>query len=67
MTTIRALFRWLLGKPASLSDPLGKALERFRNPDADTLELIRRLVAVLRPANRRDDAYVERSVDDNGV
>lgn len=60
MTTIRALFRWLLGKPASLSDPLGKALERFRNPDADTLELIRRLVAVLRPANRRDDAYVER-------
>lgn len=60
MTTIRALFRWLLGKPASLSDPLIKALDRFRNPEADTLELIRRLVAVLRPANRRDDAYVER-------
>ena len=60
MTKIRALLRWLLGKPAPSSDPLGEALDRFRNPDADTLELIRRLVAVLRPRNRRDDGSAER-------
>ena len=43
MTRIRALFRWLLGKSASAGDPLGEALERFRQPEANTLELLRRL------------------------
>ena len=48
MTRMRTFFRWLLGKPATTGDPLAQALERFADPDADTLELIRRLVAELR-------------------
>src|SRR5690242_6160164 len=60
MTRIRALFRWLLGKSASAGDPLGEALERFRQPEADTLELLRHLVAVLRPANGHDEASSQR-------
>ena len=60
MTRIRALFRWLLGKSVSAGDPLGEALERFRQPEADTLELLRRLVAVLRPANGHDQASSQR-------
>ena len=55
MTRIRALFRWLLGKPAPAGDPVDEALERFRQPETDTLELLRGLVAVLRPANRHDE------------
>ena len=57
---IRALFRWLLGKPNTDGKILGRALDAFRNPDADTLELIRRLVGVLRPQSRRDDDAAER-------
>jgi site-specific recombinase len=34
---------------------LAGALDAFRDPEAEPLELIRRLVAVLRPAGRRDD------------
>ncbi len=60
MPKIRTLFRWLLGKPSTNGDPLGKALDAFRNPEADTLELIRRLVGVLRPQSRRDEAAGER-------
>ncbi len=60
MPKIRALFRWLLGKPSTNGDPLGKALDAFRTPEADTLELIRRLVGVLRPQSRRDEAAGER-------
>ena len=37
MTKLRPLFQWLLGKPADLGDPVAAALNRFRNPDADTL------------------------------
>jgi site-specific recombinase len=55
MTRIRALFRWLLGKPAPAGNPVDEALERFRQPETDTLELLRGLVAVLRPANRHDE------------
>jgi site-specific recombinase len=55
MTRIRALFRWLLGKPAPAGDPVDEALERFRQPETDTLELLLGLVAVLRPANRHDE------------
>ena len=57
---MRTFFRWLLGKPATTGDPLAQALERFADPDADTLELIRRLVAELRPRGRRDEAVAER-------
>jgi site-specific recombinase len=60
MTKTKALFRWLLGKPTQLGDPLADALNRFRNPEADTLELMRRLVAALRPQSRRDGGSAER-------
>ena len=60
MTRIRAFFRWLLGKSVSAGDPLGEALERFRQPEANTLELLRRLVAVLRPAHRHDAGSSQR-------
>lgn len=54
MTKIHALFRRLFGKASPVGDPLAEALNRFRDPQADTLELMRRLVAVLRPQSRRD-------------
>ena len=60
MAKIRSFLRWLLGKPASAGNPLEEALTAFLQPEADTLELLRRLVAVLRPQGRRDDAYGER-------
>ncbi len=59
-TTIRPLLNWLLGKPAPAGDPLADALNRFRDPEAETLELMRRLVAVLRPKNRRDAGSADR-------
>jgi len=60
MTKIQSFFLWLFGKPTPAGDPLADALNRFRDPDADTLELTRRLVAVLRPQNRRDGGSAER-------
>ncbi|MBV2235465.1 MAG: site-specific recombinase [Sterolibacterium sp.] len=48
-------FRRLLSRPPKGTDPLHDALESFRQPEANTLELLRRLVGVLRPGNRRDD------------
>ena len=60
MTKIRSFLHWLLGKPAPPGDPLGKALERFRDSEADTLELTRCLVGVVRPQNRRDTGAGER-------
>lgn len=53
------LLRRLLGHSAGGADPLHAALEGFRAPEADTLKLLRRLVGVLRPRNRRDD-FVQR-------
>ncbi|MDP3540319.1 MAG: preprotein translocase subunit TatB [Azonexus sp.] len=60
MTRISAFFHWLLGKPQPDTDPLGTALLAFGNPEANPLELIRRLVSALRPQNRGDDACGER-------
>ena len=60
MTRLRTLIHWLLGKTPPPGDPVADALNRFRDPAADTLELVRRLVAVLRPQNRRDRAAPER-------
>ena len=60
MTKIQSFLLWLFGKPTPAGDPLADALNRFRDPEADTLELIRRLVAVLRPQNRRDGGSAER-------
>jgi site-specific recombinase len=60
MTRLRTLLHWLLGKTPPPGDPVADALNRFRDPEADTLELVRRLVATLRPQNRRDQASPER-------
>jgi site-specific recombinase len=60
MTRLRTLIHWLLGKTPPPGDPVADALNRFRDPEADTLELVRRLVATLRPQNRRDHAAPER-------
>ena len=60
MKKIKSLFRWLLGKTEPASDPLGRALEAFRDPLADPLELSHRLVACLRPKNRRDSSFLQR-------
>ena len=59
-TRLRALFRWLLGKPPLASDPLTAALDRFRAADSNSLEALRRLVGVLRPQHRRDTAAPRR-------
>lgn len=60
MKNIREIIQWLLGKPAASGDPLLEALQAFRNPQADVLELGRRLVGLLRPRNRRDGEFAER-------
>ncbi len=60
MTKLRSLFHWLLGKPGTPPDLIGQALDAFRDPAADPLELIRQLVAALRPRHRGDDGVTER-------
>jgi len=60
MSRTRSLVHWLFGKPAVETDPVAAALAAFRNPEADTLELIRRLVAVLRPQGLNGGATGER-------
>lgn len=60
MTRLRTLIHWLLGKTPPPGDPVADALNRFRDAEADTLEQVRRLVATLRPQNRRDHAAPER-------
>lgn len=60
MTKIQAFFLWLFGKASPVGDPLADALNRFRDPQADTLELMRRLVAALRPQSRRDGGSADR-------
>ncbi len=51
---------WLLGKPAPAGDPLTAALAAYRDPNADSLELTRRLVACLRPKTPTTPGFVER-------
>src|SRR5574343_1866528 len=60
MTRLRTFLHWMLGKTPPPADPVAAALDRFRAAEADTLELVRGLVAVLRPQNRRDHAAPER-------
>jgi site-specific recombinase len=55
MKKLKNFFRRLFDQSSRNSDPLRDALDGFRDPEANTLELLRRLVGVLRPRNRRDD------------
>lgn len=52
--------RRLAGRPRPTSDPLPDALRAFGDPRADTLELVRQLVATLRPQGRSDDEVAAR-------
>ena len=54
MSRISNFIQWALGKPRPTDDPLGNALEAFRDPQAEPLELGRQLVAQLRPTSRQD-------------
>ncbi|MDR2838140.1 MAG: site-specific recombinase [Azonexus sp.] len=51
LTRLRALF----GSPLSTAEVIAATLDAFRDPEADTLALLRRLVAVIRPGRRDDD------------
>ncbi|WP_265946346.1 site-specific recombinase [Dechloromonas sp. A34] len=59
-TRIARVFHWLLGKPAPDEVQIDAALAAFTDPDADALELIRHLVGVLRPQDRRENGASER-------
>lgn len=54
MSFLDRFARWLRGRQGARSDPLQAALDAFRDPTADSLQLIRRLVAAIRPKNHRD-------------
>ena len=57
---IANFFRQRFGKAEDHEQKLIITLEAFRNPDADTLELIRRLIALVRPKNLKEGATGER-------
>ena len=60
MSIIERLTGWLPGRRTLPEDRLVAALEAFRDPAADTLDLIRWLVSELRPRSRRDTGAGER-------
>lgn len=60
MTQNNKFLRWLLGKPGPLGDPLAATLAAYHDPNADSLELTRRLVAYLRPKSATETGFVER-------
>ena len=60
MAKPRLFLQRVFGKPAPSGDPVAEALNHFRAPKADTLELARRLVATLRPQSRGDTGAAER-------
>ncbi|MDR2186476.1 MAG: site-specific recombinase [Azonexus sp.] len=55
MRGLLARLRRLFGQPPSVAEAIAAALTPFRDPEADTLALLRRLVAVIRPGQRGDD------------
>jgi len=60
MSFFTRLSRWFSGRSQSPEERLRAALEAFRDPAADTLDLIRRVVAVVRPKDRHDGGAAER-------
>ena len=61
MSFLDRFARWLPGHREPRSDPLLAALEAFHDPAADPLQLIRRLVAAIRPKSRKDKGAPDRS------
>lgn len=60
MATLSKLCRGLFAPRPDPDLALTRVLADFREPDADALELLRRLVAALRPQGRKDDRHLER-------
>jgi site-specific recombinase len=60
MASIKTFFYRLFGKSAPAGNALTKALERFRDPAADSLTLLQQMIAVLRPTHRADTAFLDR-------
>jgi site-specific recombinase len=52
--------RWLVARRQPPEVRLHDVMEAFRDPAAESLHLIRRLIAALRPAGRKDDAAAAR-------
>ena len=57
---IAKFFRQRFGNTDDREQNLHLALESFRNPEADALELTRHLIALLRPANITESTNGER-------
>ncbi|MBK7415225.1 MAG: hypothetical protein IPJ38_09100 [Dechloromonas sp.] len=57
---IAKFFRQRFGNTDDREQKLHLALENYRNPEADALELTRHLIALLRPANIKESATGER-------
>ncbi|MBS1160240.1 MAG: putative site-specific recombinase [Proteobacteria bacterium] len=60
MAKLNALLHRLFPPPPASDALLHEALAAFTNPQADSLELLRHLVAELRPRHRRDDGCTAR-------
>lgn len=60
MSLFARLYRWLSGPGLAPEERLLAVLEAFRDPAAETLDLVRRLVAEIRPQNRRDSGTAAR-------
>lgn len=57
---IANFFRRHFGQSPDATQALQATLDDFRNPEADTLELMRRSIAYLRPRNLKDSGAAER-------
>lgn len=56
---IANFFRRHFGKHSNATEALNVTLDAFRDPEADTLELMRRVIAVLRPRHLKDSGAGE--------
>jgi site-specific recombinase len=59
MPSILDFFRHTFGRPTPPEESVRRALEAFRDPGANTLDLVRRLVASLRPRQWNDPNLAE--------
>lgn len=57
---LRAFLQQQFTSPPVGGNPIKEALTAFTDPQADTLELVRQLVARLRPRQRGDDDFIDR-------
>ena len=60
LQSIAKSFRQRFGKTDDSEQKLNATLDAFRNPEADALELMRRLIALVRPKNLQECASGER-------